>query len=1132
VAEPDITGGGPQQMSFPGMPGSSSTTRTNTAARLGAKVTVDGVEKLDGKFKSLLQTLRSVRGEMQAINNGGNPVSGGVSANPSTSKLGDMIRGFGGGGMGGAGTPNGGGARFGPAAAVAGVAGTIGMMGVGVMNNRMTTVMNQSVGISSRDTLHASMYGFDYRSAEANRFKFSGRFGGSREEQMAAQTMGFSYGQTYQQNLNYMGSLGNAVQASGGTQTIMQAAANAGDFLDPITMRRAVAMGITPGRVGGQVMNPNVTAMGYLDNYQRRRGGRMNEADFTNMASAGSTLRFDLKRLYGLDDSGVDQIRTAGMQNMQFREKRGRDIDFENSADLDVLGLNESRLGLRSQALSSAVGKRDARFFAKQEGAMVKRLGQEEWINDKLGDVEDAFSGLINVVYQLENAFKGLAAAAGAGLLLKGALAGAGGGAMGGLGGAMGGMGGIPIGATPQVRAGAGMVGGPSSPIGGPGGMGMAAKLGMGAAGAGMAIGGLSMAGQGGTGNTLMGGAGMISGGAMIGFSVGGPKGAAVGAAVGAAATGATALYTMAKSKDAGSVQEGRDEGVGMNDRSLINSLTDYGRSDLIAARGGDAGPKQRGRYDVWAARRGALVAALLSEATESGVMSVNTQDAAKIGRLIEFFSSDKTSDDGQFRGKAQDVLEYTARARSSSPELYQKYFGNAKDPFSNTPIDTPEYQSLIMTGQQLVQAYIPGGGSGDPLGVNTSRGGDGNPWTLAGGAADGRGPGHPSWDKLDGRMKDRLSALLKASGGRVWVGEGWRDPGGSEGEFLRRHYEDPNGKRQYKGKRYTLRKGEAPMAPPGQSNHNIGLAADLVGDMTWLQQNAAKFGLKTFADVNNEPWHVQLAELANGFLGNGADMGTGESNDTGDKEFGEQSALGRAVSNIGTGVGFSISNALAGGFGGGGGGWHGTGASTTAGDVEPWTGGNLTAEQVAVMAHQAGFRGQDLVNVVAIAKRESSYNPNAHNGNRGTGDNSYGLMQINMLGELGPARLRQFGLGKYEDLFDPMTNLRAAYMLYQSSGNTLQPWGGYKGRENTYDTDVAAAARAVQAAGIQGDPVGHAMRPDTPAGGGGGNVTLNLGGVTIQSNGNADYDADSFIRAVTPKLEEMAGMLQKRTAG
>lgn len=128
-----------------------------------------------------------------------------------------------------------------------------------------------------------------------------------------------------------------------------------------------------------------------------------------------------------------------------------------------------------------------------------------------------------------------------------------------------------------------------------------------------------------------------------------------------------------------------------------------------------------------------------------------------------------------------------------------------------------------------------------------------------------------------------------------------------------------------------------------------------------------------------------------------------------------------------------------------------------------------LTGAQIAQLAYQAGFRGEDLVQVVAIAKRESSYNPQAFNGNSGTGDKSYGLMQINMIGDMGPARMKSFGISSPEQLFDPLTNMKAAYALYKSSGNKLTPWGGYKGVSDTHGANVEAARAVVNDAGTQG---------------------------------------------------------------
>ena len=63
-------------------------------------------------------------------------------------------------------------------------------------------------------------------------------------------------------------------------------------------------------------------------------------------------------------------------------------------------------------------------------------------------------------------------------------------------------------------------------------------------------------------------------------------------------------------------------------------------------------------------------------------------------------------------------------------------------------------------------------------------------------------------------------------------------------------------------------RSNDPDAAPPGLSMHELGLAADLSlptkADEEWLQRNASRFGLKTFGDVINEPWHVQPLELPN----------------------------------------------------------------------------------------------------------------------------------------------------------------------------------------------------------------------------------------------------------------------------
>jgi hypothetical protein len=63
--------------------------------------------------------------------------------------------------------------------------------------------------------------------------------------------------------------------------------------------------------------------------------------------------------------------------------------------------------------------------------------------------------------------------------------------------------------------------------------------------------------------------------------------------------------------------------------------------------------------------------------------------------------------------------------------------------------------------------------------------------------------------------------------------------------------------------------------ASPGNSNHEGfpadgvsggAVAADMVpaSSWPWMQGQVARFGLKTFANVNNEPWHIQPVEIPN----------------------------------------------------------------------------------------------------------------------------------------------------------------------------------------------------------------------------------------------------------------------------
>jgi len=88
------------------------------------------------------------------------------------------------------------------------------------------------------------------------------------------------------------------------------------------------------------------------------------------------------------------------------------------------------------------------------------------------------------------------------------------------------------------------------------------------------------------------------------------------------------------------------------------------------------------------------------------------------------------------------------------------------------------------------------------------------------------------------------------------------------------------------------------------------------------------------------------------------------------------------------------------------------------------------------------GFEGKALRTAWAIAKRESSGRPLAYNGNRKTGDSSYGIFQINMLGDLGVVRKEKFDLRSNVLLFDPVINAEITY--YMTKGGTN--WSAWKG--------------------------------------------------------------------------------------
>ena len=103
-----------------------------------------------------------------------------------------------------------------------------------------------------------------------------------------------------------------------------------------------------------------------------------------------------------------------------------------------------------------------------------------------------------------------------------------------------------------------------------------------------------------------------------------------------------------------------------------------------------------------------------------------------------------------------------------------------------------------------------------------------------------------------------------------------------------------------------------------------------------------------------------------------------------------------------------------------------------------------LTDKELLQLLKSVGFEGKALKLAWAVAKSESNGRPMAYNGNRKTGDSSYGIFQINMLGNLGDDRKEKFDLRSNVLLFDPVINAEITYYMTQG-GNDWSSWSSIK---------------------------------------------------------------------------------------
>ena len=103
----------------------------------------------------------------------------------------------------------------------------------------------------------------------------------------------------------------------------------------------------------------------------------------------------------------------------------------------------------------------------------------------------------------------------------------------------------------------------------------------------------------------------------------------------------------------------------------------------------------------------------------------------------------------------------------------------------------------------------------------------------------------------------------------------------------------------------------------------------------------------------------------------------------------------------------------------------------------------SLTNSQLVELLKAVGFEGKALRTAWAVAKAESNGRPHAFNGNTETGDSSYGIFQINMLGTLGPDRRDKFNLDLNAELFSPVMNAEIVYRMTKG-GTDWSSWSSF----------------------------------------------------------------------------------------
>lgn len=257
--------------------------------------------------------------------------------------------------------------------------------------------------------------------------------------------------------------------------------------------------------------------------------------------------------------------------------------------------------------------------------------------------------------------------------------------------------------------------------------------------------------------------------------------------------------------------------------------------------------------------------------------------------------------------------------------------------------------------------------------------------------------------ENIETSFSTRLQSLMADAPGHVGVASGYRSP---EQQKYLWDRSDKSGKM---------------VAAPGHSHHERGLAVDLsfadANTKKWVHDHAAEYGL--YFPMSWEDWHIEPA-------------GSRDANDP--KAY---TTPPPGTDRVGGFLDMILGRRpMTGGDGGA------APAETTAGTPAP-EGATADYRSAYKLILDAGGSSSEAALLAAIAGPESGYKTGAHNPDASTGDDSYGLWQINMLGSMGPNRRKQFGISSNDQLYDPATNAKAALAIFRTQGPNA--WSGYK---------------------------------------------------------------------------------------